>query len=252
MTTAPRSARTVAGNWKMFKTQAEVKSFFASLGSELPPQVRTVIAAPYTLLASCLSEAAAHKIPVQIFAQNCHDKTEGAFTGEISAAMLKDIGVKGTLVGHSERRQLFGETNETAAARALSALQAGLDVIFCVGETLPERESGKTISVLRAQCQALINGLTSSPQLAPRLEIAYEPVWAIGTGLTAVPAQISEAHLAIREFFAKFGPPKVLYGGSVKPENFQEILSTPGVDGGLVGGASLKPDSFKMLIKLST
>ena len=214
----------VAGNWKLYKGPAETAAFMAVL--TLPHGVEAVVCPPFVSLAA----AVGHGVPV--FAQNVHWAEEGAFTGEVSAAMLLEVGVEGAIVGHSERRQLFGETDETVRLRCDAALAAGLRVIACVGETDAEREAGETGAVLRRQVAAI-----------PRhdaLVIAYEPVWAIGTGKTATPEIAQAAHELIKELH----PTRVLYGGSVKPENAAELLAQPAVDGALVGGASLDPASF--------
>ena len=214
----------VAGNWKLYKGPAETAAFLAGL--TVPDGVEAVVCPPFVSLAA----AVGHGVPV--FAQNVHWAEEGAFTGEVSAAMLLEVGVEGAIVGHSERRQLFGETDETVRLRCDAALAAGLRVIACVGETDAEREAGETEAVLRRQVAAI-----------PRHEalvIAYEPVWAIGTGKTATPEIAQAAHELIKELH----PTQVLYGGSVKPENAAELLAQPAVDGALVGGASLDPASF--------
>ena len=197
--------------------------------SEAPDGVDVVICPPYVSLEVAVGEE------WPIYAQNVHWAEEGAFTGEISASMLVELGVHGTLVGHSERRLHFGETDETTARRAEAALAAGLSVIACVGETEAEREAGEMEVVLRRQVAVL-----------PRHEalvIAYEPVWAIGTGKTATPEMAQEAHALIKSLHQT----SVLYGGSVKPENAAELLAQPAVDGALVGGASLDPASFSSL-----
>ena len=214
----------VAGNWKMYKGPAETSAFLAGLA--LPDGVEAVVCPPFASLAA----AVGHGVPV--FAQNVHWAEEGAFTGEVSAGMLLELAVEGAIVGHSERRQLFGETDETVRLRCEAALAAGLRVIACVGETDAEREAGETEAVLRRQVAAI-----------PRhdaLVIAYEPVWAIGTGKSATPEIAQTAHALIKELH----PTAVLYGGSVKPENAVELLAQPDVDGALVGGASLDPASF--------
>ena len=219
----------VAGNWKMFKGPEETVSFLQSF--EAPSGVEIVVCPPYT----SLSAAVGRNIPV--YAQNVHWAAEGAFTGEVSAAMLLELGVEGAIVGHSERRQLFGETDETVGLRCEAALAAGLRVIACVGETEAEREAGETDAVLRRQVAAI-----------PRhdaLVIAYEPVWAIGTGKTATPDLAQEAHETIKALHDT----RVLYGGSVKPENAVELMAQPAVDGALVGGASLEPDSFAAICR---
>lgn len=219
----------VAGNWKMYKGPAETTAFFEAL--DVPPGVEAVVCPPF----SSLAEATGRGIPV--FAQNVHWAAEGAFTGEVSAGMLLELGVEGALVGHSERRQYFGETDDTVRARCEHALEAGLRVIACVGETEAEREAGQTADVLTRQVAAI-----------PRHEdlvIAYEPVWAIGTGRSATPELAQEAHALVKELHDTL----VLYGGSVKPENARELLRQPAVDGALVGGASLDPASFAAICR---
>jgi triosephosphate isomerase (TIM) len=214
----------IAGNWKMFKTRVDTASFCDAFSP--PPGVDVVICPPYT----SLSESVASGLTT--YAQNVHWDDEGAFTGEVSAPMLLEVGVAGAIVGHSERRQHFGETDETAWSRAEHALASGLGVIYCVGEVEAEREAGHTEEVLRRQLSVL--------QAHERLVIAYEPVWAIGTGRTATPEQAQEAHAFIKSLCDV----PVLYGGSVKPENAEELLGQSDVDGALVGGASLEVDSF--------
>ena len=219
----------IAGNWKMFKGPSETLAFFDEF--EAPDGVEVVLCPPFVSLEAAVGEE------WPIYAQNVHWAADGAFTGEISAPMLVELGVRGTLVGHSERRQWFGETDETVRLRAEAALEAGLAVIACVGETEAERESGETESVLRRQVAAL-----------PRhddLVIAYEPVWAIGTGKTATPEIAQEAHALIKSLHQT----RVLYGGSVKPGNAEELLAQPDVDGALVGGASLDPFSFASICR---
>jgi triosephosphate isomerase (TIM) len=221
----------IAGNWKMFKGPAEAASFCRTLRDvELPADVDVVVCPPYVSLADTVQALAGTEVGV--FAQSCHWAADGAFTGEISAAMLLELGVYGTIVGHSERRQLFGETDETVARRTEAALAAGLDVIACVGETEAEREAGETEAVLRRQVGVLPHDES--------LVIAYEPVWAIGTGKTATPAMAQETHELIKSLLDV----PVLYGGSVKPENAAELLTQPAVDGALVGGASLEIEAF--------
>ena len=214
----------IAGNWKMFKTPAETEAFCAAF--EPPPGVEVIVCPPFT----SLREAAAGGVTV--YAQNVHWEGEGAFTGEISARMLLELGVEGAIVGHSERRQYFGETDETVAKRAAQALAAGLGVIACVGESDEERESGITDDVLRRQVGVL--------EPHERLVVAYEPVWAIGTGKIATPDQVQEAHALIKGLVDV----PVLYGGSCKPDNVEPVFGQPDVDGALVGGASLQVESF--------
>jgi triosephosphate isomerase (TIM) len=214
----------IAGNWKMCKTPGETASFCSAFRP--PVGVDVVLCPPYTSLAEAVASG------LTVYAQNVHWEDEGAFTGEVSAPMLTELGVAGSIVGHSERRQHFGETDETAWSRAEHALAAGLGVIYCVGEVESEREAGHMDEVLRRQLSVL------QPQ--ERLVIAYEPVWAIGTGKTATPDQAQEAHAFIKSICEV----PVLYGGSVKPENAGELLAQPDVDGALVGGASLDVESF--------
>src|SRR5919199_471254 len=218
----------IAGNWKMYKGPQETEEFCAAF--EPPEDVDVVICPPYTSLTEAVEAG------VTTYAQNVHWADEGAFTGEVSARMLSELGVEGAIVGHSERRQYFGESDETVARRTLAALENGLDVIACVGESEEEREAGQTELVLRLQVESLKDAVGAHE----RLVIAYEPVWAIGTGKTATPETAQDAHAFIKSLLDR----PVLYGGSVKPENAEELLSQPDVDGALVGGASLDPTSF--------
>jgi len=222
----------IAANWKMYKGPAETLEFFDRF--DPPDTVDVVICPPFVSLEAAVGEE------WTIYSQNVHWASEGAFTGEISAAMLVELGVQGSVVGHSERRQWFGETDETVRLRCQSALEAGLGVIACVGETEAEREAGETEAVLHRQVAAI-----------PRhdaLVIAYEPVWAIGTGKTATPELAQEAHGLIKSVHDT----RVLYGGSVKPENAAELLAQPDVDGALVGGASLDPGSLAAICRAAT
>ena len=219
----------VAGNWKMFKGPRETVQFLDAF--EPPSGVDVVVCPPFVSLV----QAVGRGLPG--YAQNVHWAPDGAFTGEVSAAMLVELGVEGAIVGHSERRQYFGETDETVRLRCEAALAAGLAVIACVGETEGEREAGETEAVLRRQVAALPRH--------ERLVIAYEPVWAIGTGKTATPEIAQEAHALIKELHDT----RVLYGGSVKPENAAELMGLPAVDGALVGGASLEPGSFAAICR---
>jgi triosephosphate isomerase len=221
----------IAGNWKMFKGPVETLAFFDAF--EAPTGVDVVLCPAFVSLEAAVGEE------WPIYAQNVHWADDGAFTGEISARMLVELGVQGALVGHSERRLYFGETDETVRLRAEAALAAGLGVIACVGETEAEREADRTESVLRRQVAVL-----------PRHEalvIAYEPVWAIGTGKTATPEMAQDAHALIKSLHDT----RVLYGGSVKPENAAELLAQPAIDGALVGGASLDADSFSSLCRIA-
>jgi triosephosphate isomerase len=214
----------IAGNWKMYKTPSETEAFCAAF--DPPDGVDVVICPPFT----SLREAVAGGLTV--YAQNVHWEEEGAYTGEVAAAMLLELGVEGAIVGHSERRQHFGETDETVAKRARHALGAGLAVIACIGETEAEREADETDDVLRRQVGVL--------EPHERLVVAYEPVWAIGTGKVATPEQAQQAHALIKSMLDV----PVLYGGSCKPENVEPVFGQPDVDGALVGGASLDVDSF--------
>jgi triosephosphate isomerase len=228
----------IAGNWKMFKGPAEAGAFCRELReADLPDDVDVVVCPPYVSLETAVQSLAGTEIGV--FAQNCHWELEGAFTGEVSAAMLQELGVYGTLIGHSERRQWFGETDETVALRVRTALEQGLHVIACVGESEAEREAGETDAVLRRQVGVL--------EADENLVIAYEPVWAIGTGKTATPEMAQQAHETIKSVLDL----PVLYGGSVKPDNAAELMSQAAVDGALVGGASLDVESFAAICRAS-
>ena len=218
----------IAGTWTMFKGPQETRAFAEAFAP--PAGVDVVVCPAYPALAAAVESG------LTTFAQNVHWASEGAFTGEVSPPMLLELGVAGAIVGHSERRQYFCETDETVARRTAAALEAGLGVIACVGESEEERESGQTELVLRVQVEAIRDAAGAHE----RLVLAYEPVWAIGTGKTATPDQAQEAHAFIKGLLDA----PVLYGGSVKPENADELLSREGVDGALVGGASLEVDSF--------
>ncbi len=243
----------MAANWKMYKTPEETTEF---LGEFLPlvsghTRDEVVVCPAYVALAAAV--AAARGSNVSVGAQNVHWKDEGAFTGEISARMLVGLGITHVVVGHSERRQYFGETDDTVNLRLKAALEAGLTPICCVGEVLEEREAGLTDDVLRRQCTRAFYAI--SAKKAAHLVVAYEPVWAIGTGKTATPEIAASAHLVIREEVAQiFGPEfaaklRILYGGSVKPDNATALMSQEEIDGALVGGASLDPKSFAAIVK---
>jgi triosephosphate isomerase len=218
----------IAGNWKMHKGPGATREFCAAFTP--PDGVETVLCPPFVSLDAGV--ASGHTI----YAQNVHWAKEGAFTGEVSPPILLELGVRGAIVGHSERRQYFGETDETAARRTFAALEHGLNVIACVGESEEEREAGQTELVLRLQVEAFKDAAGAHENLV----IAYEPVWAIGTGRTATPETAREAHAFIKSLLDV----PVLYGGSVNPENAEELLAQTGVDGALVGGASLEVESF--------
>ena len=241
----------IAGNWKMFKTVAEA----VALVEEIKKGVAgapgdALVAPPFTAIAAVVN--AAKGSPVAVAAQNMHFEKEGAFTGEVSAPMLVDAGVTHVILGHSERRQYFAETDEGVAKKTTAALEANLLPISCVGETLAEREAGRTMEVVGRQTFAILDAVKADE--ARRVVIAYEPVWAIGTGKVATPEQAQEVHAFIRErIAAKHGQPvadvlRILYGGSVKPDNVKGLMALPDVDGALVGGASLKADSFLKLV----
>jgi triosephosphate isomerase (TIM) len=226
----------IAGNWKMFKGPHEARLFATQIRhlSERMENVDVVVCPPFVSLQATL-QGLGQPSEVKVYAQSVHWELEGPFTGEVSAPMLAELAVKGALVGHSERRQHFGETDETVRLRAAATLDAGLAVIACVGESDSEREAEQTEDVLRRQVSVL-------PQ-HERLVIAYEPVWAIGTGKTATPETAQEAHAFIKSLHAT----RVLYGGSVKPDNARALLAQPDVDGALVGGASLDALAFEAI-----
>ena len=225
----------VAGNWKMYKGPAEAAEFCLGLREQELDGVDVVVCPPFVSLAVAVQLLAGTEIAVA--AQNVHWDDAGAFTGEVSAPMLRELGVYGTIVGHSERRQHFGESDETVGRRAHAALEAGLFVIACVGETESEREQNETEDVLRRQLGAL--------EPDDNLVLAYEPVWAIGTGKSATPEIAQQAHAFIK---SQLDAP-VLYGGSVKPDSAAELLAQPDVDGALVGGASLELESFTAICR---
>jgi triosephosphate isomerase (TIM) len=223
----------LAANWKMFKGPRETREFCEAFRS--PEGVEAVLCPPFVSLPAAVESG------YTVFAQNVHWAEEGPYTGEISAPMLLELGVAGAIVGHSERRQYFGETDESVARRTAAALEHGLRVIACVGESLEEREAGEMELVLRVQVEAIGEAAGAHE----RLVVAYEPVWAIGTGRTATPDQAREAHAFIKGLLDV----PVLYGGSVKPDNAVELLSEDGVDGALVGGASLEVESFEAICR---
>ena len=245
----------IAGNWKMFKTVAETTVYVKELRNLVRSvnDVTVVIAPPFTSVHAA-SEAARNS-NVAVSAQNMSWEREGAFTGEISAGMIKEAGAEYVIIGHSERRTLFGETDATVNRKTVAAIGAGLTPIVCIGETLEQRERNETLDVLDRQIKAGLDGL--SGEQVGSLVLAYEPVWAIGTGRTATPAQAGEAHAHIRSRLRQwFGGPAadtclVLYGGSVKPDNTRELMAQPDVDGALVGGASLDVRTFFDIISKS-
>jgi triosephosphate isomerase len=242
----------MAGNWKMYKTPSETLAFFEKFRPlvEGSTHAEIVICPPFVDLPTAV-EAAGHT-RIQIGAQNMHWAKEGAYTGEVSAGMLCATGCKWVIVAHSERREYFGETEETALQKICAALEAGLTPIYCVGERLHERESGHTHQVLERQVRGCACNLT--PEQFSRIAIAYEPVWAIGTGKVATPEIAASAHAFIRGRIREaFGAQaadacRILYGGSVKPDNVQGLMAQDEIDGALVGGASLDPASFAAIV----
>ena len=242
----------IAGNWKMHKTLRESAALAAAVVTRAGAMadVDIVLAPTAPALAAVSAAVDGHRIGVA--AQNMHWEREGAFTGEISAAMIRDTGASWVIIGHSERRQLFGETDESVARKVRAALTARLTPIVCIGETLAERDAGDTLAVLDRQVRRGLDDVTGS-ELASFV-IAYEPVWAIGTGRTATPAQAQQAHAHIRQRLTQwFGADasaacRLLYGGSVKPDNAQALLAQPDIDGALVGGASLDLDAFMAIV----
>jgi len=245
----------IAGNWKMYKTIPQAIELANGLKRELfelePEAIDIVLCPPFTALSE-VGEVIAES-NIQLGAQNCFFQDEGAFTGEVSPLMLKDAGVKFVIIGHSERRQYLGETNESVNKKIKAALLHGLTPIVCVGETLKDREESSTFKVLDDHITNGLKGLSS--QEVENLVIAYEPVWAIGTGKTATSAQAQEAQIYIRNLLTKMYNKEVAenlriqYGGSVKPENITDLMQQPDVDGALVGGASLTVESFSTIVK---
>ena len=242
----------IAGNWKMFKTVQDATVYAKELRGLIKDvsDVRVVVAPPFTAIHSVCE--ASRNSPVSVAAQNMFWEKEGAFTGEISAGMIKEAGAQFVIIGHSERRTLFGETDVTVNRKVMAALAGDLTPIVCIGETLEQRDGNETMAVLDRQIKAGLDGLTGD-QIAG-LVIAYEPVWAIGTGRNATPAQAGDAHAHIRSRIRQwFGAPAadaclVIYGGSVKPDNIQSLIALPDVDGALVGGASLDVRAFHDII----
>jgi triosephosphate isomerase len=241
----------VCGNWKMHKTSAEAVALVRELREKTTGAAAQIaVAPPFTALAAVKQALAGSAI--ELFGQNCHFEKQGAFTGEVSPPMLKDVGCDGVILGHSERRQYFGETDDLVAKKLRSALGDGLHAIVCVGETLQEREAGRTWEVISRQIRGALGRLDAAT--LQRITLAYEPVWAIGTGRNATSAQAQEVHAQIRGLLRDLGGPavaaaiRIQYGGSVKPDNAAELLSQPDVDGALVGGASLKAVDFSAIV----
>jgi triosephosphate isomerase len=246
----------LAGNWKMFKTGSEAVSFIETAGPLLTgiKGREAAIAVPFT----AISEAAkaAKGTGILIGAQNVYFEKEGAYTGEISTGMVKAAGASFVILGHSERRQFFGDSDEWVSKKLKAVLDEGLVPVVCLGESLAQRESGDTFKVLESQLKGSLAGL--STERAKTLVVAYEPVWAIGTGKTATQAQAQEVHAFLRGKLgailgdATAGATRILYGGSVKPDNVKSLMSEPDIDGALVGGAALKPDSFAQIVKFDS
>jgi triosephosphate isomerase len=244
----------IAGNWKMHNTRAETEALLSALKQQLSGAAladrEVVVAPPFTAL-----ETAARLLvdtPIHLAAQNLYWEPQGAFTGEISGPMLKELGCSHVIIGHSERRRFFGETDEHVARKVTAARQHRLIPILCVGETLEERENGSTMTVITRQVRNALQNQAKTDLAS--LVVAYEPVWAIGTGQTASPEQAQEAHAAIRALLAEIADQstaaamRVLYGGSVKPDNIDGIMAQADIDGALVGGASLQADAFARIV----
>jgi triosephosphate isomerase len=243
----------IAGNWKMYMTGAAAEALAATIAGSYGNEnrVRVAVCPPFPYLSRV--NHVLRDTMIALGAQNVYPQTEGAFTGEVSPAMLTDCGCQYVIVGHSERRKIFGESDEFINRKVHAALEAGLQVILCVGETLEERESKRTQAVLNTQITACLAGISSA--FLAKMVVAYEPVWAIGTGRNATPEQAQEAHAFLRGRIGELcGKPAakgliIQYGGSVKPDNAKSILFQPDVDGALVGGASLKADQFSAIIR---
>jgi len=244
----------IAGNWKMHKTRAETRNLVRELVGGLQNRsaaCEVIVAPPFVSIIDAIEEGKG--APISVSAQNMHWEDHGAFTGEISAPMLKEAGCTHVIIGHSERRQFFGETDATVNLKIEAAMRTGLIPIFCLGESLTEREAGSTFEVVKTQLTLGLDGITISN--ASRFVVAYEPVWAIGTGRTATPEQAQEVHEFLRvELGSIIGKDcasdvRILYGGSVKPDNTRSLMNCQDIDGCLVGGASLKSEDFLGIIK---
>ena len=246
----------IAGNWKLHKTLEESSSLVAELIPAVADNknVDIVVAPVYTALSKVAETI--NGTNIKLAAQNCYPEPQGAFTGEVSPPLLKDVGCQYVIIGHSERRQLFGDSDEQVNSKAHALAEAGLGIIFCIGETLEERETDQMFDVLRRQIRLGLKKL-STEQMA-EVVIAYEPVWAIGTGKTASDEQVQEAHAFIRALVIELydeqtgNATRILYGGSVKPGNVDNLMSQPDVDGALVGGASLKSEDFARIANFRT
>lgn len=233
-------------NWKMHKTRREALSFVQEIQTHDMPADRTIVLAASFPLLPALGDAV-HTMPLQLAAQNMHWKEDGAFTGEVSPLQVRDAGCSFVILGHSERRNIFGETNDVLNKKNRAALAHNLAPIYCVGETLTERDAGRAKESVATQLEEGLAGISDEQRTS--MIVAYEPVWAIGTGRTATPAQAQEMHAIIRTMLPNTA---LLYGGSVKPDNAQELLNEPDIDGFLVGGASLDPQSFAAICKTSS
>lgn len=245
----------VVGNWKLNKTINDALALVTELKNQLGAVKGVAIGVAPTFVALPATAKRLEGSPIATCAQDCFWETSGAFTGEVSAPLLADAGATWAIVGHSERRQFFGDTNETVGKKARAALAGNLGAIICVGEMLAERDGGRTLDVVDAQLAGALDGIDASGPNAARVVIAYEPVWAIGTGRTATPAQAQEVHAHIRKRLgerygaATAGQIRIQYGGSVKPSNAEALMAEPDIDGALVGGASLEAADFVAIVK---
>ena len=245
----------IAGNWKMNKGPGAARVFVAEFAARYAPtDEQTVLIIPPAISLAVVADALSGRRDVQLGVQNIYWEKEGAFTGETSASMAKDAGASFALIGHSERRHVFGETDEDVRRKVQAALKAGLTPVICVGETLDERKAGKVTEVITRQLSAAIDGFTADQAFA--FLVAYEPVWAIGTGVTATPQDASEAHAVLRNLLTQQlgedgAAVPILYGGSVKPDNAESLLAAEHVDGLLIGGASLDPEGFATICRRS-
>lgn len=243
----------IAGNWKMNLTVGKARELVRVLDKEIGAvkDVEVLVAPPLTALAAVISEL--HASRIEVAAQNCHWEAAGAYTGEVSPELIRDLGCSHVIIGHSERRQYFGETDETVNKKVQAALRAGLRVIACIGETLAEREAGKTMVIVETQLRGALKGLSAGHM--EYVTVAYEPVWAIGTGKNATPDQAQEVHgrlrTVLRDLYgsAVADTVRIQYGGSVKPSNIKELMDKTDIDGALVGGASLEATSFIGIVK---
>ena len=247
----------IAGNWKMNLTLVEAAQLVKAIADGIKGLggVEVLVAPPFTTLLRV--KEAIGKAPILLSGQDMHWEAQGAFTGEVSASMLADAGCTHVILGHSERRTLFGETDEVVDRKAAAAVKKGIIPIVCIGETLEEREKGLTFHIIERQLKFSLKSFREGKNLPLSTVLAYEPVWAIGTGRTATPEQAQEVHQFIRQWLkAQFGERtaqaiRILYGGSVKPDNVRDLMSKPDIDGALVGGASLKPESFLPVVRFS-